>query len=93
LQIAAELSHSPQLWKSQGWLGLRNFNSRDPSIAPLAAELTNRLIAGAVLTPRMVGTLLELQRGGFNYAKWAHAMRVAPAARCHLGTALMGKCH
>jgi hypothetical protein len=34
----------------------------------LAAELTNHLIAGAVLTPGMVGTLVELQRSGFNYA-------------------------
>ena len=34
----------------------------------LAAELTNHLIAGVVLTPGMVGTLPELQRGGFNYA-------------------------
>src|SRR5260221_3653096 len=35
----------------------------------LAAELTNRLIAGVVLTPGMVGTLPQLQRVGFNYAK------------------------
>ena len=35
----------------------------------LAAELTNHLIAGAVLTPGMVGTLPELQRAGFSYAK------------------------
>ena len=34
----------------------------------LSAELTNHLIAGAVLTPGMVGTLPELQRAGFNYA-------------------------
>ena len=34
----------------------------------LAAELTNHLIAGAVLTPGMVGTIPELQQGGFNYA-------------------------
>src|SRR5712672_3619053 len=34
----------------------------------LAAELTNQLIAGVVLTPGMVGTLPELQRGGFSYA-------------------------
>jgi hypothetical protein len=34
----------------------------------LAAELTNNLIAGAVLTPGIVGTLPELQRAGFNYA-------------------------
>jgi len=34
----------------------------------LAAELTNHLIAGVVLTPGIVGTLPELQRAGFNYA-------------------------
>lgn len=34
----------------------------------LAAELTNHLIAGVVLTPGIVGTLPELQRSDFNYA-------------------------
>ncbi len=34
----------------------------------LAAEVTNHLIAGVVLTPGMVGTIPELQRGGFDYA-------------------------
>ena len=34
----------------------------------LAAELTNRLIPGTVLTPGVVGTLPELQRAGFAYA-------------------------
>jgi hypothetical protein len=34
----------------------------------LAAELTNSLTAGVVLTPGMVGTVPELQRAGFNYA-------------------------
>jgi hypothetical protein len=34
----------------------------------LAAELTNQLIAGVVLTPWIGGTLAELQRAGFNYA-------------------------
>jgi hypothetical protein len=34
----------------------------------LAAELTNHLIAGLVLTPGIAGTLSELQRAGFNYA-------------------------
>jgi len=44
-------------------------NPDNVSREALAAELTNRLIAGAVLTPGMVGTLPELQRVGFNYAK------------------------
>jgi hypothetical protein len=34
----------------------------------LAAKLANHLIAGAVLTPGIVGTLSELRRAGFNYA-------------------------
>jgi intracellular sulfur oxidation DsrE/DsrF family protein len=34
----------------------------------LAAELTNHLITGVVLTPGIGGTLAELQRAGFNYA-------------------------
>jgi hypothetical protein len=35
----------------------------------LAAELTNHLIPGIVLTPGMGGTLVELQRAGFTYGK------------------------
>lgn len=34
----------------------------------LAAELTNHLIPGAILTPGAVGTLPELQKAGFFYA-------------------------
>jgi hypothetical protein len=34
----------------------------------LAAELTNHLSTGVVLTPGIGGTLAELQRAGFNYA-------------------------
>jgi hypothetical protein len=37
----------------------------------LAAELTNHLIAGVVLTPGISGSMPELQRGGFNYANSA----------------------
>jgi len=35
----------------------------------LAAELTNHLIPGVILTPGAVGTLPELQQAGFQYAK------------------------
>jgi hypothetical protein len=35
----------------------------------LAAELTNHLISGVILTPGAVGTLPELQQAGFQYAK------------------------
>jgi hypothetical protein len=34
----------------------------------IAAELTNRLIEGTVLTPGIVATIPELQRAGFHYA-------------------------
>lgn len=42
----------------------------------MAAEFTNPLIAGVVLTPDIVGTLPGLERAGFPYAKSA-----APRAR------------
>jgi hypothetical protein len=35
----------------------------------LAADLTNHVVPGAVLTPGIVGTLVELQGAGFHYAK------------------------
>jgi hypothetical protein len=35
----------------------------------LAAEMTNHLLPGVILTPGAVGTLPELQRAGFQYAK------------------------
>ena len=35
----------------------------------MAAEFTNHLIPGAVLTPGIVGTLPELELAGFRYAK------------------------
>ena len=35
----------------------------------IAAELTNHLISGVVLTPGMVGTLPELTAAGFSFAK------------------------
>ncbi len=35
----------------------------------LAAELTNHLVSGVVLTPGAVGTLVELTDAGFSYAK------------------------
>ena len=35
----------------------------------LAAELTNHLLPDVILTPGAVGTLPELQRAGFFYAK------------------------
>lgn len=40
-----------------------------PSADAVAADLTNRLIPGAVLVPSVVAFLVELQRVGFTYAK------------------------
>jgi hypothetical protein len=35
----------------------------------LAAELTNHLLDGVILTPGATGTLPELQQAGFHYVK------------------------
>ena len=56
------------IWELAERLIAAEVNPDDLSHEALAAELTNHLIAGAVLTPGMVGTLPELQRAGFNYA-------------------------
>ena len=57
------------IWELAETLIAAAVNPDKLSHAALAAELTNRLIAGAVLTPGMVGTLPELQHDGFSYAK------------------------
>jgi hypothetical protein len=56
------------IWELADKLITANANPDRLSHGALAAELTNHLIAGVVLTPGMVGTIPELQRGGFNYA-------------------------
>jgi hypothetical protein len=56
------------IWELAGTLIAAKVNPSGLSHDALAAELTNHLIAGVVLTPGMVGTLPELQRDGFNYA-------------------------
>jgi hypothetical protein len=57
------------IWELAEKLIAVNVNPDKLSHGALAAELTKRLIAGAVLTPGMVGTIPELQRVGFHYAK------------------------
>jgi hypothetical protein len=48
---------------------IRNGSNPDKlSHEALAAELTNHLIPDVVLTPGAVGTLLELQQAGYQYA-------------------------
>jgi hypothetical protein len=56
------------IWELAETLIAAKVNPDELSHEALAADLTNHLIAGVVLTPGMVGTLPELQRAGFNYA-------------------------
>jgi hypothetical protein len=56
------------IWELAESLEATGVNPDALSHGALAAELTNHLIAGVVLTPGMVGTLPELQQAGFNYA-------------------------
>lgn len=56
------------IWELAEKLIATEVNPDELSHDALAAELTNHLIAGVVLTPGMGGTLPELQRAGFNYA-------------------------
>src|SRR6266852_125606 len=56
------------IWEFAETLIATEVNPDKLSHSALAAELTNHLIAGVVLTPGISGTLPELQRGGFNYA-------------------------
>jgi hypothetical protein len=56
------------IWEWAGTLIATGVNPDGLSHSALAAEMTNHLIAGVVLTPGMVGTLPELQRTGFDYA-------------------------
>lgn len=55
------------IWEQSAALIGRGINPDGLSQATLAAELTNHLIPGVVLTPGAVGTLPELQRAGFHY--------------------------
>jgi hypothetical protein len=59
------------IWELAEKLIGAGMNPDELSHGALAAELTNHLIAGVVLTPGIAGTLSELQRGGFNYANSA----------------------
>jgi hypothetical protein len=57
------------IWEVAGGLIAKGVNPDKLSHEALAAELTNHLIPGVVLTPGAVGTLPELQQAGFHYAK------------------------
>jgi hypothetical protein len=56
------------LWELAETLIATGANPDRLSHGALAAELTNHLVAGVVLTPGVAGTLPELERAGFEYA-------------------------
>ncbi len=57
------------IWEEAGRLIEIEVNPDKLSQEALAAELTNHLLPGVVLTPGAVATLPELQQAGFHYAK------------------------
>ncbi|MBK4734970.1 thiosulfate dehydrogenase [Noviherbaspirillum pedocola] len=63
------LSCHNAIWETAEKLLAASMNPDKLSHEALAAELTNHLIPGVVLTPGAVGTLPELQQAGFHYAK------------------------
>ena len=63
------LSCHNAIWEQAASLIRLDINPDRLSHGQLAADLTNHLIPGVVLTPGAVGTLPELQRAGFAYAK------------------------
>src|ERR1700751_1250282 len=56
------------IWELTGKLIASSKNPDHASHEAVAAELTNHLIDGVVLTPGIVATIPELQQGGFHYA-------------------------
>src|SRR6266481_429813 len=57
------------IWDEAAALIKADANPDKLSHAALAAELTNHLVDGVVLTPGAGGTMLELQQAGFHYVK------------------------
>jgi hypothetical protein len=57
------------IWELAERLVASGQNPDHLGIDGIAAELTNRLIPGTVLTPGAVATLVELQRAGFTYCR------------------------
>jgi intracellular sulfur oxidation DsrE/DsrF family protein len=57
------------IWEMTGKLLANGVNPGRLSHEALAAELTNHLIDGVVLTPGVVATIPELQQTGFHYTK------------------------
>lgn len=57
------------IWELSEKLVATGINPDKRTTETLCAELTNHLIPGTILTPGAVGTLVELQREGFAYAR------------------------
>ena len=57
------------VWELSDRLVASGTNPDKLTIEALCAELTNHLIPGVVMTPGAVGTLVELSRAGFAYAR------------------------
>ncbi len=57
------------IWEFSGALIRKGVNPDKLGHEEFAAELTNHLIPGAVLTPGIVGTIPELQAYGYHYIK------------------------
>lgn len=57
------------IWEQTGKLIAKEVNPDKLSHEQLAAELTNHLVDGVVLTPGIVATVPELQHAGFGYVK------------------------
>ena len=55
------------IWELAEKLRAKNVNPDGLSQEAMAAELTNHLVDGVVLTPGIVATLVELQQTGFHY--------------------------
>jgi intracellular sulfur oxidation DsrE/DsrF family protein len=55
------------IWEVSEKILAKNINPDSLSHEAMAAELTNHLVDGVVLTPGIVATLLELQQAGFHY--------------------------
>ena len=63
------LSCHNAVWEQASKLHAKGQNPDKLSVDQIAAELTNHLVPGVVLTPGAVGTMPELQEAGFHYAK------------------------
>ena len=58
-----------EIWELTRGLHKKGVNPDKLSHEQMAAEFTNHLIPGAILTPGVVGTIPELQLAGFQYIK------------------------